>query len=88
MLQEFARDIQWQIAGVHQSAHEAQIAGQELLGNIQNKDPAHIEFDALAFLTAPQIKGRAAGNKEQQDIFASTFHPAVEKGQRVFKVMR
>ena len=58
LLQDFARDVERQIARVDHAADKPQIRRHQLLGIVHDEDAPDVQLDAVAMIAVPQIVGR------------------------------
>ena len=86
-LQDLARDVERQVAGVDHTAHEAQVGRDQLLGVVHDEDAPHVQAHSVALLAIPQVEGGMPGDVEQLGVLGTTFHPVVGVGQRPLEVM-
>ena len=63
-LQDLARDVERQVAGIDHAAHEAQVDRDQLLGIVHDEDTPHVQAHAVALLAIPQVEGGMLGNIE------------------------
>ena len=56
-LQQLARDVQRQIAGIEHALDEAQVQRQELLGVVHDEHAAHMQLQTARGLALPQVEG-------------------------------
>ena len=82
LLQNFAGDIERQVVGIDDPAHEAQVIWHQLLGVVHDEDAAHIQADAVPVAAIPDIERRLLRQVQQLRIFVASFDFAVRPGQR------
>ena len=85
-LQQFAGDVERQVAGVDHAADEPQVLRHQLTGVLQHEDPPDVQLDTPADLRHPQVEGRARRDEQQQRVLVSPLDLAVHPGQRVGEV--
>mmetsp|Transcript_69625 Transcript_69625/g.196378 ORF Transcript_69625/g.196378 Transcript_69625/m.196378 type:complete len:231 (-) Transcript_69625:660-1352(-) len=66
LLQRLARDVQWQVLGVHHALHHVEPLGHELVAVVHDEDPAHVELDVVALLLRLEQVERGAARHEKQ----------------------
>ena len=86
-LEDLARDVERQVGGVHDAAHEAQVERHQLLGVVHDEDAAHVEFYPMPRVAVPEVEGCARREVEQLRVFALALDAGVGPGQRVLEVM-
>ena len=80
LLDHLARDVERQVGAVHDEAHEAQPARQEV-GVLGDEDAAHIELVAPLADGIEQVERPRAGDEGEHRIFVPSLGPPVH-GQR------
>ena len=79
-LDHLARDVERQVGGIDQPAHEAQIARQDL-GVVGDEDALDVELDAALAVGSNRSNGREPGTKASTVIFVPALGAVVD-GQR------
>ena len=85
LLQQLARDVQRQVAGIQDALDEAQIERKELLSVIHDENALHMQLQAAGGVALPQVKGRACRDVQQARVFALALDPVVAPGQGRFR---
>ena len=62
LLDHLARDVEWQVGGIHEAAHEAQVARQNL-GFVGDEHAFDVELDAPLAAGSNRSNGRELGTK-------------------------
>jgi hypothetical protein len=88
LLQDLARDVERQIVGIDDPAHETQVYRHQLLGVVHDEDATHIELDAVAGGTFEEIEGGSRRDVQELRIFLLAFDTGVHMRQRIFEIMR
>ena len=87
LLQDFARYIQRQVAGIDDPPHEAQVRRQQLLGIVHDEHAPHVKPDAVPGVAVPQVERRVRRNVQELRVFLAAFDARVHPGQRVVVVV-
>ena len=85
-LQQFAGDVERQVARVDHAADEPQVLRHQLAGVLQHEDPPDVQLDAPADLRHPQVEGRAGRDEQQQRVLVRPLDLAVHPGEWVGEV--
>ena len=85
-LQEFAGDVERQVARVDHAADEPQVLRHQLTGVLQHEDPPDVQLDTPAGLREPQVERRPGRDEQQQRVLVRPFDLAVHPGERVGEV--
>ena len=88
LLQDFARDVERQVAAIHHAAHEPQVQGQELVGLVHDEHALDVELDPTRRLPIPQVVGRALRHVHQARVLELPLNAVVAPDQRILEVMR
>ena len=87
-LQDFAGDVERQVAAIHHAAHEAQIQRQEFVRLVHDEHALDVELDAARRFPVPQVVRGALGDIEEAGVFELALHPVVAPNQRILEVVR
>ena len=87
VLQDFTGDVQRQIVGIDQAAHEAQVVRHKLLGVVHDEHTLDIQLQAVFMIAVPHIPRRLRRDIQQAGVLLLTFHAVVAPGQRVAVVV-
>ena len=88
VLQQLARDVQRQVAGIDHPAHEAQVARQQPLRLLQHEHPLHVQLDPVLRVRLGEVERRGRGQVQQQAVLGAALDPVVGPGQRRVRVVR
>ena len=86
-LKDFARHVQWQVVGIDDAAHKAQVGRQQLFRIVHDEHAFHIELDAVLGFVIPQIERCTGRHVEQLGVLLAAFHAGMRPGQRIIVVV-
>ncbi len=87
LLQQFARDIQRQVAGIDDSLDEAQVQGQELLSVVHDEHAPYVELEPPRGVALPQVERGLRRHVQEAGVLALALDAIVAPDQRVGPVM-
>ena len=74
LLQQLARDVQRQVAGIEHAFHEPQVQRQELLGVVHDEHAPYIQLEAACRIALAEVKRRLRRDIQQAGVFALALH--------------
>ena len=86
-LQQFARHIERQIAGIHHTLDEAQVSRHQRLCVVHDEHALDIQLHAGRLVAVEHVHRCLAGNEQQLRVLGRAFHTVVGGGQRCFAVV-
>jgi hypothetical protein len=87
LLQDFPGDVQRQVGGVDDAAHEAQVGGHQLAGVLHDEHPLDVELHAGLGVPVPQVEGGVGGHVQQGGVVLATLDLHVGPGQGILVVV-
>ena len=88
VLQQLARDVERQVVGVDEAAHEAKPLRQHRVAILHDKDALHEEANAALATGIVEIEGRLLGHEEQANEVDVALHAEVRARKRRLEVVR
>ena len=87
MLQGLAGDVKRDVLGVHHTAHEVVVIGQQLGALVLDQDVGAIERETLLVVLAVQVERGAAGDEQQRVILERALGMEAHCAGRVLEVV-
>ncbi len=89
LLEDLAADVERQVVGVDDTADEAQVVRQELLGRVHDEDALDVELQPLALVASAhhQVERRLLRHVEQRRVALVAFDAVMRPGQRIVEIV-